>query len=59
MFSFVGVGRGKYVMKGLSSKEVASKATHVLFAMDSMSMFGKAHYPMITLKSFDTRKTSV
>lgn len=46
-------------MKGLSSKEVASKAAHVSLVMDLLPSFGKSTYPTIIIRSLDTRKTTI
>lgn len=46
-------------MKGLSFMEVASKAAYVLLVMDLLPMFGKSHYPSITITSLDSNRTQI
>lgn len=59
IFSVGGVGGDKFVMKGLSFMDVASKAAHVLLVMDLLPMYGKSYYPSITITSLDSNKTQI
>ena len=59
IFSVECFGTEKFIMKGLSSKEVASKVAHVLLVMDLLPSFGKSTYHTITISSFDTGKTTI